>query len=351
MLSMRRLPLARGGIPPAIVMSNYRGSVPPPTHDLIVDRHGNSVNDAGESLHLMAGAPGDPPHSREQQVAVSINGNILRYWALNGAGIRTQSRQGHKLQLHKTIGRVLVCFLQFYAPLVLLSETGRLIHWDLSAPVLVWGDPQTRARRLLSLLFLIAFVLNGLLVVVETIETNRRCWDLIRACCHESVLTQGSNQFGLPFLLFDIVTSMYIWIVCSVCMCYFLIDAPDSTAVLYDSFGLLFLYNLDDIGGDFVFLDNEDWDEGRMSELCKLGAEGPQGLWIACSQIAHVAFWIMIVCLPFLYTSQQGIQTTSTLESLGDRVAALSGALHPAGLQAGALLAGTLGAVPPKAMP
>jgi len=56
---------------------------------------------------------------------------------------------------------------------------------------------------------------------------------------------------------------------CSVCMFFlFILASADKGPkdIVFDSLGLAFLYNLDDIGGDLTLLD-EEWDEDMIGDI------------------------------------------------------------------------------------
>merc|ERR1711972_361619 len=54
--------------------------------------------------------------------------------------------------------------------------------------------------------------------------------------------------------------NLWCLILCCVCMVPLLATAEGPKDVLFDALGLTFLYNMDDISGDFGFID-EKWDE------------------------------------------------------------------------------------------
>merc|ERR1712039_418885 len=56
-------------------------------------------------------------------------------------------------------------------------------------------------------------------------------------------------------------------IMCSLAMTILFVIADDGPKdVLYDAFGLTFLYNLDDVGGDLGFLDSK-WDGDQIGDI------------------------------------------------------------------------------------
>merc|ERR1740138_854010 len=64
---------------------------------------------------------------------------------------------------------------------------------------------------------------------------------------------------------------MNCWVITWSCLDVFLIIGASETPsdVLMNALALMFLYNLDDIGGDFSFVDVDDWPGSRLAWIYK----------------------------------------------------------------------------------
>lgn len=118
----------------------------------------------------------------------------------------------------------------------------------------------------LGLLFIMAFTLNGMFVMFAEYRVFKELYlmfDYIKGnTTHFDV--HGSRWFALGAFV-------NVWVVLFCCIdTYVVIGAARCPQdLLMDSLGLLFLYNLDDVGGDLGFVDEDDWDGERIAWMCE----------------------------------------------------------------------------------
>jgi len=121
-------------------------------------------------------------------------------------------------------------------------------------------------QRLLGVLFLLLFSANGLYVVRQ----DKRCTRKVTNMCKVFKRAAAVSRYDPPqerWLYFGAICNGLCLVMCSFCMCFLFVLAEDGPKdVLFDAFGLTFLYNLDDVSGDLAFLD-EKWDEDQMGDI------------------------------------------------------------------------------------
>jgi len=127
--------------------------------------------------------------------------------------------------------------------------------WDFTA----WENRKT--TKILAMLFIACFCLNGVFVILDEMKSWRKMNATFR------YLNQKTETFlrGEGWLFLDAMANCWTIVWC--CLCSSVVVAPAQTPkdVVFDSLGLLFLYNLDDIGGDFGFLNADDWPGERLA--------------------------------------------------------------------------------------
>mmetsp|Transcript_126226 Transcript_126226/g.282008 ORF Transcript_126226/g.282008 Transcript_126226/m.282008 type:complete len:457 (-) Transcript_126226:154-1524(-) len=116
--------------------------------------------------------------------------------------------------------------------------------------------------KLLSMLLIIAFILNGIFVIMVEVKVFKAVYQTFR------FLKENTPNFDLKGtwgLVLGVV--MNCWVVIWCCLdSYIVIGAsPNAADLIKDALALLFLYNLDDIGGDLGFFDSDDWPGERLS--------------------------------------------------------------------------------------
>jgi len=77
---------------------------------------------------------------------------------------------------------------------------------------------------------------------------------------------QEFKKPNVSWLWIGAVINCTCFISCACAMFVLFVTGEGPKDVLFDAFGLTFLYNLDDVGGDLAFLD-EKWDEDLMGDM------------------------------------------------------------------------------------
>merc|ERR1719282_1579724 len=110
--------------------------------------------------------------------------------------------------------------------------------------------------KVLAVLFIFAFVLNGLFCVLDEQKSWKNIYNTFRFL---QMNTPNFEVHGASFLY--LCAFVNCWLITWCCIDAFVVIGAARTPkdLLMDSLGLLFLYNLDDIGGDLGFVDMDDW--------------------------------------------------------------------------------------------
>mmetsp|Transcript_85212 Transcript_85212/g.275914 ORF Transcript_85212/g.275914 Transcript_85212/m.275914 type:complete len:341 (+) Transcript_85212:686-1708(+) len=186
-------------------------------------------------------------------------------------------------------------------------------------------------QRFLGVLFLLLFSLNGLYVIkkdrAETEKVVNMCKIFKRAAT-----VRGYQKPQERWLFAGAIINSGCLIMCCCCMVFLFIIVEDGPKdVLFDAFGLTFLYNLDDIGGDLAFLDGK-WDEDQMGDIYGMMADEMGIMEEASSHREHnftadniyqVVEWIMrllVILLPlmFLFIEMRPKEDGSSRRLTGD---------------------------------
>eukprot|EP00929_Paragymnodinium_shiwhaense_P067116 TRINITY_DN33781_c0_g1_i1.p1 TRINITY_DN33781_c0_g1~~TRINITY_DN33781_c0_g1_i1.p1 ORF type:complete len:444 (+),score=79.31 TRINITY_DN33781_c0_g1_i1:102-1433(+) len=113
-----------------------------------------------------------------------------------------------------------------------------------------------RATKLVGLLFVVCFLLNGFFVQMDEKQSWLKIDHIWRV-----LNQQGGEMSGSCELFLYIGAFMNCWVIVWLSLdVYFVIGCAENVQdVLFDALGLTFLYNLDDISGDLGFVDGDDW--------------------------------------------------------------------------------------------
>jgi len=112
------------------------------------------------------------------------------------------------------------------------------------------------STRVLSTIFMLMFILNGIFVVQSEKGVWKRIYNTLR---YLDQVTPEFKMSGHNYL--NLGAFVNCWVILWSCLdAYLIIGATASPRdLMFDALGLLFLYNLDDIGGDLGFIDETDW--------------------------------------------------------------------------------------------
>lgn len=110
------------------------------------------------------------------------------------------------------------------------------------------------STKLMAFLFLFCFCINGLFVHMDTSSSWIKIDVLFRELNHCRLKDTSE-------ILLKLGAFMNLWVITWLCLDTFVVlgTAETLTDVLLDSLGLMFIYNLDDIGGDFGLVNEDDW--------------------------------------------------------------------------------------------
>merc|ERR1712008_642119 len=112
----------------------------------------------------------------------------------------------------------------------------------------------------MGLLFLFCFILNGIFVMLE----ERAAWFKIYRVLAFLDGTPNLHFRTRAFLWISAFLDCWNVLWCSLA-CYVVVGSSETPKdVLMDSFGMLFLYNLEKVGGDLKFVDADDWPGDRL---------------------------------------------------------------------------------------
>jgi len=123
-----------------------------------------------------------------------------------------------------------------------------------------WGHIIT--TKALGMLMMAAFILNGWFVIADEKNSWKQIYNTLR---YLDVKNDNFKLAGMSFLWWDGLINA--WVICWCCIdVYLVIGASMAPAeVLMNALGLVFLYNLDDIGGDLGFVNEDDWPGRRLA--------------------------------------------------------------------------------------
>lgn len=169
-----------------------------------------------------------------------------------------------------------------------------------------WG--RNASTKFLGIVFMLAFILNGLFSVIQEQQTWRDLYNTFR------FLDWKNEDFKAPGAVYlGAGAFVNCWVILWSCLDMYVVagacDNPQD--LLLDALALLFLYRLDDVGGDLGFVDEDDWpglriawiynelvhpwpdDEFDEDQLDKLGC--------VCMTLYKMAIFLIcveLVCIP-----------------------------------------------------
>jgi len=116
--------------------------------------------------------------------------------------------------------------------------------------------------KILGLLIIVAFILNGIFVINGEMETWKKIYNTFRFLKENTPNFDVKGRWGLI-----LGVCVNCWVVVWCCLdSYIVIGASETPSDLVkDALALLFLYNLDDIGGDLGFFSSDDWPGVRVA--------------------------------------------------------------------------------------
>jgi hypothetical protein len=167
---------------------------------------------------------------------------------------------------------------------------------------------ETMPTRTLGIVFILAFIFNALIVVIEEKQTWRDLYNTFR------FLDWKNEKFSAPGGIF-LGTGAFVncWVVVWTCMDMYIVVGASETPqdLLLDALGLLFLYKLDDVAGDLQFVEEDDWPGDRIAWIYKeLVHPWPDeefdedkldnfgSVWLLLYNVTVVLICLMLFCVP-----------------------------------------------------
>lgn len=115
--------------------------------------------------------------------------------------------------------------------------------------------------KVFAVCFMVVFLINALFVVLKEKEQ----WDKLNRVRFFLQHTGERLQVQMFWMYVGCFVNCWVVIWCSLDILLVCSSAKTFQDVLFDALSLLFLYNLDDIGGELGFFESEDWKGGELA--------------------------------------------------------------------------------------
>lgn len=207
-----------------------------------------------------------------------LQGNMYRVAAF-GRLFTKEYEDPYAVFLARICGAGFIWFFQFFgAPALVLSD------------VFGWGVPAEKAiliedwelfnftdweelwlTKIMGIVFMQAFVMNGIFVVQDYKQSWIKISNLFKS------LDNRTNAMlnGESCLYLDAFTNCWVVVWCCLASALVMGSATTPHELLFNGLGLLFLFNLDDIDGEFGFFNQDDWPGDRLAWISeKIQTEG-----------------------------------------------------------------------------
>lgn len=207
-------------------------------------------------------------HNHVKAESVPIPGNIYKYFTM---------MQFKKKQLDIStpnigcmLGSIAIILIQVITPIAVFTAHYECEDWteakfgfsdyEDAADVGKW-DPFF--KKVLGVLFLFCFALNGANNLSSEQSDNRRLRRLIMMIQSHPEWHQGVSSF---WLWAGAIINCWVVVGLTSSMFFFFVNAGASTDIIFDALGATFVYNLDDVGGEFGFVDDK-WDGAAFGDI------------------------------------------------------------------------------------
>lgn len=243
----------------------------------------------------------------------SVPGNIYRFW---GLGLSTGGCIG-------PAALFFIIVIQIIAPILILywavwSLKDQQVKFGLGDwKYVAWSQNSGLShigQRYLGLFFLFCFVANA----YKTIQKEKEAWVKVKT------ITVHFPQWDYCTFWLEMgpIVNSLVLLICCVDMLFLMARSDDPKELVFDSLGLLFLSNLDDVdNGGLNFLTQQLWPAEALGALwLPQGVTTPPGvMWDkplsspACAhQITEMILGIFVVLIPFLYCFLEGLELRSS---------------------------------------
>mmetsp|Transcript_104434 Transcript_104434/g.185708 ORF Transcript_104434/g.185708 Transcript_104434/m.185708 type:complete len:395 (-) Transcript_104434:344-1528(-) len=200
-----------------------------------------------------------------------ILGNIYRYWGLGLGGLFNRDK-GKNFFNHVTmeVGLLLVFIIQLLAPAACIIYAVYDIDWKhfevgLDSWTYVYHSRRHGISNLLkhfvAVLFLFCFALNGSNVIYNEKIASMKLTAMLRHS--PDTFTKDVQWF---WMFFGPIMNCVLVIECCIIVYLLFLVAESPMDVVQNALAVTFLYNLDDIGGDMGFLQDEHWDSEAVGK-------------------------------------------------------------------------------------
>lgn len=173
------------------------------------------------------------------------------------------------------VGCIVIALTQLVSPPIVFLSTitdwgitqGQKYQWtkwdpsDYKNSLSDWEH--VKVKKCLGMLLMTCFILNGVFVVADGKQVWFKIYNMFQYI-ERSTPNFAFSATNRNFLFFAAFIKCWTVLWCTLCS-YVIIGASATPKdVLLDSLGMLFLYNLDSIGGELGFVDSDDWPGARL---------------------------------------------------------------------------------------
>lgn len=191
--------------------------------------------------------------------ASEVSGNIYRIAAFGGLELKRSEDCTEFVRANaRVFGCILVFLFQVIGPPAIFISTvctwgilkGQEVKWHLWTPSL---DDWTHIAltKVISMIAVSIFSVNALFTSLHEKQAWLQAIEIYRM--------KDFGWKGVAFLYLDAVVNLWIMVCCTVDACVVLGISQTPQDVLFDSLGLVFLFNLDDVDGELAFVSGPDW--------------------------------------------------------------------------------------------
>lgn len=169
-------------------------------------------------------------------------------------------------QILSRMGFAVIWLIQMVAPPLIFFSAVSFVEmkgWPQSEHIKQWSYTDgTPFKKLLACLFIFGFILNGIFVTLDENNNWKRLDQIFTFFQSEN---PDVHIVGEYYLYLGAITNCWVVAWCCLNMLVVIGQSDNATDVVFDSLGLIFLFNLDDIGGDLGFIYEGDWPAERLA--------------------------------------------------------------------------------------